>query len=69
LVVDPGHDVNDFGDIDRTEPCASGLIAKLAFDLGCSRLIDQQCDQSLGIEDGQVRDLRYSAASDSSCLV
>jgi hypothetical protein len=62
---DPGHDVDDLGGVDRTDLGRPRRLAQLPFDIVCRRLIAEERDDRLRIEDGQTPVLRSESASSS----
>jgi hypothetical protein len=52
-VIDPRHHVNDFGEVESAYPRRPRWLPQLVFDVSCRRLVKEERDNRLGIEDGQ----------------
>ena len=66
---DACHHVNDLTEVYGAEARGLGPFSQLALDVDCSRLIKQEGDDRLGVEDGQRATLRRSVLRCSSSRV
>ena len=51
--IDPGHHVDDLGEVECADAGRPRWVAQLAFDVSCGRLVEEERDDRLGVEDGQ----------------
>ena len=68
-LVDPGQDIDDLSEIERADVCRLGGAPQLAFDVRCRRLIEQEGDDGLGVEDRQCDALAAGSLAASSSRV